>query len=96
MPEIYMKHAKFGNEHCDESEQAAREAAGWVRWPRTQEQKKVGVPSGPDVPSETKPRKQSRDELEETAQLLEMKVDGRWSNARLAEEIAKVEAELNE
>jgi hypothetical protein len=36
---IYMKHPTLGNEHCDESEQAARELAGWVRWPRSPEQK---------------------------------------------------------
>lgn len=36
---IYMKHPELGNKHVPEAEQAGREAAGWVRWPRGKEQK---------------------------------------------------------
>ena len=41
---IYMKHPVLGNRHVDDAEQAEREAAGWVRWPRTKAQKE-GAPN---------------------------------------------------
>lgn len=36
---IYVKHPVLGNKHARESEQSELEAAGWVRWPRSKEQK---------------------------------------------------------
>lgn len=36
---IYMKHPEHGNKHFPDAQQAELEAAGWVRWPRTAEQK---------------------------------------------------------
>jgi len=36
---VYVKHPALGNEHIEESELAERLAAGWVRWPRTAEEK---------------------------------------------------------
>ncbi len=36
---VYMKHPVMGNAHVPASQQTQREADGWVRWPRTPEQK---------------------------------------------------------
>ena len=36
---IYVKHPELGNKHVREAELPALVAAGWVRWPRTAEQK---------------------------------------------------------
>lgn len=36
---VYMKHQTLGNRHFPDSEQKAREADGWVKWPRTKAQK---------------------------------------------------------
>lgn len=90
--QIYMKHAELGNEYFDESEQSQRESEGWVRWPRTAEQKAaecapVASPSASALPE--------RSALETTAKQLDINIDGRWSDKRLAEEIRKVEADLN-
>ncbi len=35
----YMKHAALGNKHVKDEEVAKLEAEGWVKWPRTKEQK---------------------------------------------------------
>jgi hypothetical protein len=40
---IYMKHPALGNKYFPAAEQTEREAAGWVKWPRTKAQKD-GVP----------------------------------------------------
>lgn len=40
---IYMKHPEHGNKHFPDAQQAELEAAGWVRWPRTAEQKAGAV-----------------------------------------------------
>lgn len=45
---IYMKHPEHGNAHFDEALQAEKEAQGWVKWPRTPEQK-AGLLSVADV-----------------------------------------------
>lgn len=39
---IYMKHPKLGNAHCADDEESAKVAAGWVKWPRSGEQKSAG------------------------------------------------------
>jgi hypothetical protein len=85
---IYMKHATLGNEHFEDAEQAEREAEGWVRWPRTKEQKAAT--------SEPQSVVSTRAGLLADAEALEIKVDRRWSDARLADEIRKVEKSLNE
>jgi len=36
---VYVKHPTLGNERIEESELAERLADGWVRWPRTAEEK---------------------------------------------------------
>lgn len=36
---IYMKHPEHGNAHFDDAVQAEKEAQGWVKWPRTPDQK---------------------------------------------------------
>lgn len=71
---IYMKHPEHGNKHFPDSEQVTREAAGWVRWPRTPEQKRGEVPAAAE---------QDRGELEQQAAELGIKVDKRWGTARL-------------
>ena len=38
----YLKHPVHGNKHVDDSEVAALVAAGWVKWPRTQDDKALG------------------------------------------------------
>ena len=38
----YLKHPIHGNKHVDDSEVAALVAAGWVKWPRTQDDKALG------------------------------------------------------
>ncbi len=35
----YVKHAALGNKHVKDEEVAKLEAEGWVKWPRTKEQK---------------------------------------------------------
>lgn len=40
---IYMKHSELGNAHFDDVLQAEKEAQGWVKWPRTPEQKSGSV-----------------------------------------------------
>lgn len=36
---VYVKHPVLGNRHVDERELPALVGAGWVRWPRTAEEK---------------------------------------------------------
>ena len=64
---IYMKHAEHGNAHWPDDQEAALVAAGWVKWPRTAEQKAGIVAAAPvvvDVPAPSfkrppgRPRKQ--------------------------------------
>lgn len=43
---IYMKHAEHGNAHFPDDQEAALVAAGWVKWPRTAEQK-AGIVAAP-------------------------------------------------
>ena len=38
----FVKHPVHGNKHVDDSEVAALAAQGWVKWPRTQEDKAAG------------------------------------------------------
>ena len=56
---VYMKHHIFGNRHVPESEVADRRAAGWVKWPRSPEEKQgVVVPAtfvAEDAPIKRKP-----------------------------------------
>jgi hypothetical protein len=88
---IYMKHQEHGNKHFPDSEQAEREAAGWVRWPRTPEQKR-GVETkrysdgssatGTSLPDHS-PAEQERSELEQQAAELGIKIDKRWGDKRL-------------
>lgn len=64
---IYMKHAERGNKHFPVSEEEARLAEGWVKWPRTKEQKAGVAPVPPADPVATeavkrkpgRPRKES-------------------------------------
>ena len=95
---ILVKHPTLGNKHVHESEQTSLEAEGWVKWPRAKAQK-VGsvveaVEEKADAPSETVVAK-TRADLLVDAEALEIKVDGRWSDKRLMDEIKKVEAELS-
>lgn len=103
---IYMKHAEHGNAHFVEEEQAQREADGWVRWPRTREQKAgvvatkvlTAIPAGefvrldaaadrvPPVPQVVP---DTRETLLAAAAAEGLKVDRRWSDARLAAELKK-------
>jgi hypothetical protein len=36
---IYMKHATLGNQHFEDAEEKEKAEQGWVKWPRTAEQK---------------------------------------------------------
>jgi hypothetical protein len=45
---IYVKHPELGSKHVPEAELPALVAAGWVRWPRTAEQK-ADAPVSPVV-----------------------------------------------
>ncbi len=38
----YVKHPELGNKHVDESEVAALVEQGWVKWPRTDDEKALG------------------------------------------------------
>lgn len=38
----YVKHPELGNKHVDDSEVAALVEQGWVKWPRTAEEKELG------------------------------------------------------
>lgn len=56
MSTIYMKHPELGNKHVPAAEQAAREADGWVKWPRTAAQKAGGEPPAEgEAPARKKP-----------------------------------------
>jgi hypothetical protein len=46
-----VKHPEHGNKHVSEEEAAKLESEGWVRWPRTKEQK------GPTRPNPTAEKK---------------------------------------
>ena len=50
-----MKHSELGNAHFDDALQAEKEAQGWVKWPRTKEQKD-GVHVAVVAQEEAKPR----------------------------------------
>jgi hypothetical protein len=56
---IYMKHSEHGNAHFDDALQAEKEAQGWVKWPRTPEQKAGIEPVviAPEKRSPGRPRK---------------------------------------
>lgn len=57
---IYMKHSEQGNAHFDDALQAEKEAQGWVKWPRTPDQKAgivVAVEPAPEKRSPGRPRK---------------------------------------
>ena len=86
--QIYMKHPTEGNSHFPESDQAELEAKGWVRWPRTAEQKRgasVVVDSvAPEAPAAIEV---DRAALLIRARELGIKVDGRWRDERIAEAI---------
>jgi hypothetical protein len=81
---IYMKHKDHGNAHFPDGKQAELEAQGYVRWPRSKDVKVGIVP--PVMPSSASTRKAMLDEADRRG----LKVDGRWSDARLAEELSKV------
>ena len=38
----YVKHPELGNKHVDDSEVAALVEQGWVKWPRTDDEKALG------------------------------------------------------
>ena len=38
----FVKHPVHGNKHVDDSDVAALVAQGWVKWPRTDEEKAAG------------------------------------------------------
>lgn len=38
----FVKHPELGNKHVEDSEVAALVAQGWVKWPRTAEEKALG------------------------------------------------------
>ena len=80
---IYMKHATLGNANFEDKEQAQKESEGWMKWPRTKEKKeeKVVVTEQKFVAVKT------RSELNRDADALGIKVDGRWSDERLAQEV---------
>jgi len=80
---IYMKHSEFGNGHFEDEEQGKLESQGWIRWPRTGNQK-AGI-------VETVTEVITREQLESTAEAIGLKVDGRWSDARLIKEIEKLQ-----
>jgi hypothetical protein len=40
----YVKHASLGNRHVADSEADKLQAEGWVKWPRTKEQKAGAAP----------------------------------------------------
>lgn len=98
-----MKHPKLGNLHLQDSEQSEREAQGWVRWPRTAEQKaglqpQAAAPvSAPKAPASDDSREPSpsnppdRDECLRVAESLGVKVDRRWGDKRLRKEIGWAE-----
>jgi hypothetical protein len=44
---VYVKHAVHGNKHVDESELTKLRAEGWVKWPRTPEEKNAAPLSSP-------------------------------------------------
>jgi hypothetical protein len=49
---IYMKHPEHGNAHFPDEQEAALVADGWVKWPRTAEQKAgISAPVVPDAPA---------------------------------------------
>lgn len=39
---VLVKHPVHGNKNVDETEVSALVAAGWVKWPRTKEEKAMG------------------------------------------------------
>lgn len=39
---VLVKHPVHGNKHVDDSEVAALVAAGWVKWPRSADEKALG------------------------------------------------------
>lgn len=39
---VLVKHPVHGNKHVDDSEVTALVAAGWVKWPRTDDEKALG------------------------------------------------------
>lgn len=86
----YVKHAEHGNRDIDDTEVAAHVAAGWVVWPRSREQK-----AGIAVPPKRieAPVTGSRDSLMLDAACYGVKVDRRWSNQRLAAELAHAKSE---
>jgi hypothetical protein len=45
---IYMKHPELGNAHFPDAEQKKLEGEGWVRWPRTPEQKSAAPQAKPE------------------------------------------------
>lgn len=84
---IYMKHAEHGNRHFEAGEQAAREADGWVRWPRTKEQK-AGIQAKPAPVAEPVPATSTREDLERQARALGVAFRHRLGDKKLAEAIA--------
>ena len=93
---IYMKHKEHGNAQVADAEQAQREIDGWVRWPRTKDQKAgifaapaKAVTAKPIEPAESSKPATGRNSMLDEAERRGLKVDGRWSDARLAEELAK-------
>lgn len=71
----------------DEPEVAAHVALGWSRTPAEAKAKATAVAQDPeDGPVDDSPP--TRDELEEQCKKLGIKVDGRYSDARLAKLIA--------
>lgn len=45
---IYMKHSEHGNAYFDDALQAEKESEGWVKWPRTADQK-AGIDTAAEV-----------------------------------------------
>lgn len=89
---VYIKHAALGNKHVPEADWPTLQSQGWVKWPRTKEQKNAAPQ--PSVPAGVSPAQEAgaAPDLESCRAELEAKgipYDKRWGLKRLQEALSE-------